>query len=210
MVALDSSVRLVALQFSFSNPGAMPVSVKRLNQETSEERNERKNHSSGTLVIEPTENCSLVDFLDDLKSAGYEMVDAFYKERIDPKYPRGQRTYHMVRFLFARREFVDLSEEFKVVRDIISKELRSICEVAMWRVRTFLNPFYKDGEEVIGYRAISVNLESRKPLFCPDGQPVTVWQKDEKGNRVGDAPLPLKPDYCLRVKDNTVQLTVQS
>ena len=116
----------------------------------------------------------------------------------------------MVRFLFARREFVDLSEEFKVVRDIISKELRSICEVAMWRVRTFLNPFYKDGEEVIGYRAISVNLESRKPLFCPDGQPVTVWQKDEKGNRVGDAPLPLKPDYCLRVKDNTVQLTVQS
>ena len=207
MVALDSSVRLVALQFNFSNPDVIPTSVKRLDRETPEERNERKNHSSGTLVIEPTENCSLVDFLGELDVAGYEMVDALYKERIDSKYPRGRRTYHMVRFLFARREFVDLSEEFKTVRDIISSELRSICEVAMWRIRAFLNPFYKDGEEVIGHHAISVNLESRKPLFRPDGQPVTVWQKDEEGNRVGYAPLPLKPDYCLRIKDDTVQLT---
>jgi hypothetical protein len=206
MVALDSSVRLVALQFSFSNPDAIPASVKRLDRETPEERNERKNHSSGTLVIEPTENCSLVNFLDELKSAGYEMVDAFYKERINPKDPRGRRTYHMVRFLFARREFVDLSEEFKAVRDVISKELRSICEVAMWRIRAFLNPFYnKDGEEVIGHRTISVNLESRKPLFRPDGQPVTVWQKDENSKRVGDAPLSLKADCCLRIKDNVVQ-----
>jgi len=209
MIALDS-VRLVALQFSFSNPKGIPASVRRLDRETPEERNERKNHSSGTMVIEPTENCSLIDFLDELKGAGYEMVDALYKKRIDPKDSRGRRTYHMVRFLFARREFVDLSEEFKAVRDIISRELRSICEVVMWRVRVFLNPFYENGEEVIGHRAISVNLESRKPLFCPDGQPVTVWQKDEKGNRVGHAPLPIKPDCCLRVKDNTVQLMVQS
>lgn len=209
MIALDS-VRLVALQFSFSNPKAIPVSVKRLGSETPEERNERKNHSSGTMVIEPTENCSLIDFLDELKGAGYEMVDALYKERIDPKDPRGRRMYHMVRFLFARHEFVDLSEEFKAMRDIISRELRGICEVVMWRVRVFLNPFYKGGEEIIGHHTISVNFESRRPLFRPDGQPVTVWQKDEKGNRVGNAPLPLKPDCCLRVKDNTLQLMVQS
>jgi len=207
VVTLDSSVRLVALQFSFSNADAIPTSVKRLDRETPEERNERKNHASGTPLIEPTENCSLVDFLDEIKSAGYEMVDALYKERIDPKDPRGRRMYHMVRFLFARREFVDLSEEFKATRDIISRELRSICEVAMWRIRAFLNPFFEKGEEVIGYHAISINLESRKPLFRPDGQPVTVWQKDEKGNRVGDAPLPLKPDHYLCIKDNAVQLT---
>ena len=206
MVALDS-VRLVALQFGFSNLSVIPASVKRLDRETTEERNECKNHSSGTLVIEPTENCSLVEFLGELEASGYEMVDAFYKERIDPKDPRGRRMYHMVRFLFARCEFVDLSDEFKAIRDIISRELRGICKIAMWQARAFLNPFYKDGEEIAGQRAISINLTSRKPLFRPDGQSVTVWQKDEGGRRVGDAPVPIKPDYCFCIKDNAVRLT---
>jgi len=206
VVALDGTVRLVALQFSFSNPDAIPASVKRLNLETQEERMERKNHSSGVMVIEPTEKCSLAEFLGELEAAGYEMVDGFYKERIDAKDPRGKRTYHMVRFLFARREFVELSDEFKKVRDTIRAELLSICETAMWRVRSFSNPFYQNGEEIPDQRAVSVNLEARQPLFRPDGQPVTVWQKDENGKRVGDAPLPLKGDYCLHIVGDAVQL----
>lgn len=98
MVALNGTVRLVALQFSFSNPDAIPASVKRLNRETQEERVERKGHSSGVMVIEPTEKCSLAEFLGELETAGYEMVDAFYKERIDAKDSRRKRTYHMARF----------------------------------------------------------------------------------------------------------------
>ena len=90
MVALNGTARLVALQFSFSNPDAIPVSVKRLNRETQEERVERKNHSSGVMVIEPTEKCSLVEFLGELEAAGYEMVDGFYKMRIDAKDPSGK------------------------------------------------------------------------------------------------------------------------
>lgn len=208
MVALNGSVRLVAIQFSFSNPDVIPSSVKRLNRETQEERVERKNHSSGVVVIEPTEKCSSVEFLGELEAAGYEMVDAFYKERIDPKDPRGKRTYHMVRFLFARHKFVELSDEFKKVRDVIRAELRSICESAMWRVRSFSNPFYKNGEEIPDQRTVSINLEVRQPLFRPDGQPVTVWQKDENGERVGDAPLPLKASYCLHIVDDAIQLTM--
>lgn len=206
MVALNGTVRLVALQFSFSNPDAMPSAVKRLDRETQEERVVRKSHSSGVMVIEPTEKCSLAEFLEELEAAGYEMVDGFYKERIDAKDPRGKRTYHMVRFLFARHEFVELSDEFKKVRDVIRAELRSICESAMWRVRSFSNPFYKNGEEIPDQRAVSINLEVRQPLFRPDGQPVTVWQKDENGKRVGDAPLPLKADHCLRIVGDTVSL----
>lgn len=206
MVALNGTVRLVALQFSFSNPDAIPATVKRQDRETPEERAVRKSHSSGVMVIEPTEKCSLVEFLGELEAAGYEMVDGFYKERIDAKDPRNKRTYHMVRFLFARREFVELSDEFKKVRDVIRTELRSICENAMWRVRSFSNPFYKNGEEIPDQRAVSVNLEARQPLFRPDGQPVTVWQKDADGKRVGDAPLPLKADYCLRIVGDAVQL----
>ena len=198
MVILDRTVRLVALQFSFSNPDAILTTVRRLDRETQEEHVIRKSHSSGIMVIEPIEKCSLVELLGDLEASGYEMVDAFYKERIDAKDPRGKRSYHMVRFLFTRREFMELSDEFKKVRDAIRAELQSICETTMWRVRSFSNPFYKDGEEIPDQRAVSVNLEARTPLFRPNGQPVTVWQKDENGKRVGDAPLPLKADYYLR------------
>lgn len=206
MVALNGTVRLVALQFSFSNPDVIPATVKRQDRETPEERVGRKSHSSGVMVIEPTEKCSIEEFLEELEAAGYEMVDGFYKERIDANDPRGKRSYHMVRFLFARREFVELSDEFKKVRDTIHAELWSICEAAMWRVRSFSNPFYKNGEEIPDQRTVSINLEARQPLFRPDGQTVTVWQKDENGKRVGDAPLPLKADYCLRIVGDAVQL----
>lgn len=203
------SVRLISFQFSFSNPRIVPHSLKQLEREgeTLEKRNERKEREgSGSMIIEPTENCSLVEFLDNLEEAGYEMVDAFYQSRVDPKDPCGRRMYHMMRFLFARREYVDLSDEFKKVQDTIRAELREICAQAMWRVRVFRNPFFKKGEEIPGQHALSINLEARKPLFCPDGQPVTVWQKDEDGRRVGDKPIPIKPDHCLRIKDNAVQL----
>ena len=206
MVALNGTVRLVALQFSFSNPDTIPATVKCQERETPEERVERKSHSSGVMVIEPTEKCSLVEFLGELEAAGYDMVDGFYKERIDAKDPGNKRTYHMVRFFFARREFAELFNEFRTVRDNIRIELQNMCESALWRVRSFSNPFYRKGEGVFNQRAISINLEARQPLFRPDGQPVTVWQKDENGKRMGDAPLPIKADYCLRIVGDAVNL----
>ena len=205
MVAIDGSVRLVALQFSFSNINIVPEILQERELDTTADRNERKaREGSGEMVIMSTENSSLVKFLNDLEASGYELVDAFYQPRVHPKNPR--ILYSMVRFLFARREYVDLSDEFRKTRDVTYAELRKICEQAMWRVRAYLNPCFKDNEEVPGQHALSVNLEGRKPLFLPDGQPVVVWQKDEEGNRVGDAPLPLKPDHSLRIVDEVVQL----
>lgn len=206
MATLDASVRLVTLQFSFSNPEAIPAGVKQRAQETIEERVERKSRSSGTMVMEPTENCSVAEFIDELGAAGYELVDAFCKERLDAKDPRGQRTYHTARFVFARHEFVNISEEFKKVQGAIQAEIQEMCRAAFWRVRMFLNPFYQNGEEIADQHALSINLESRKPRFLPNGQPVLVWQKDEHGRRVGDSPLPLQPSHHLRLVQNAVQL----
>lgn len=208
MVALNGTV-LVALQFRFTNSDAITSVVKRLDQETQKEYVVRKRRSSGIMLIEPTTNRhSLVWLLADLESEGYELVDAFYQERPnnEKKDPVGMWTYHMVRFLFARREFVELSDEFKKVQDVIRAELRNICESTLWCTVVYSNPFYKDGEEIPNKRAMSINLTARTPLFRPDGQPVTVWQKDENGKRVGDAPLPLKADYRLRILENDVVL----
>ena len=199
---LNRSVRLVMLQFSFSNPGAIPNGVKSRQPETIEERTARKSHASGVQFIEPVENCSLVEFLEsDLDGAGYELVDAFYKPRSD----QNGRTYHAVRFLFARKEHVVSCEKFKKVRDSLCDELRAMVEFAAWRVRGFLNSVYMNGEEIPDQCAISLNLEARKPLFRPDGQPVTVWQKDGEGNRLGDAPVPIRPDFVFRIKGDTVE-----
>lgn len=206
MATLDASVRLVTLQFSFSNPEAIPAGVKQRAQETVQERVERKSRTSGMMVMEPTKDVSLTEFLGELEAAGYEMVDAFCKERLDAKDPRGRRTYHMVRFIFARHEFVNISEEFRKIRESIRAEIQEMCQAAFWRVRMFLNPFYQNGEETADQRVLSINLEARQPRFLPNGQPVTLWQKDENGRRVGNSPLPIQPDHHLRLVNNAVQL----
>ena len=207
MIELDGSTRLISMQFSFSNINIVPKLLKERELETLEDCNERRSREgNGEIVITPTENSFLIEFLNDLEISGYELVDAFYQPRVHPKNSR--IIYHMVRFLFARREYVDISEEFKKVRDTISVELRKICEQAMWRVRAYINPYFVNNEEVFGDYALSINLEGRNPLFLPDGQPVVVWQKDGEGNRVGDAPLPLKIVHNLRIVNKVVQLTI--
>lgn len=206
MATLGASVRLVTLQFSFSNPDAIPAGVKQREQETAEERVERKSRSTGTMIMEPTKGVSLAGFLDELEATGYALADAFCKERLDAKDPSGRRTYHVVRFTFVRHEFVNISEEFRKVQDAILAELQEMCHAAFWRVRMFLNPFYQKGDEVADQRALSINMEARQPRFLPDGQPVLVWQKDGQGQRVGDAPAPIKPDHHLRLMQNAVQL----
>ncbi len=201
---LGPSVRIVAFQFSFSNPDVVPDCIKRLPAETPIEAVARKTVPvPGQALIQPTEDVSLAEIPGMLEQTEYELVDAFYKPRIDQK---TGKTYHMVRFVFSHRDYVNLSPEFKVVRDRIRLALNEICVQAMWRTRSFLNPFFKDGERVGGQYAMSLNFEVRKPLFLPDGQPVVMWQKDAQGKRVGTAPLPLQAKFSLAIEDRVVTL----
>ncbi len=206
MVPLKSCVRMVALQFRFTNANVIPVSVKRRNQETQKEHVERTSRSSGIMVIEASAKCSFAGFLDELEVAGYELADALYQERPNTDKTHGRYTYHMVRFLFTRSEFVECSDEFNKMRDTIRAELRSICESAVWSSQVFFNPVFKNGEATPDQYAVSINLTARQPILQPDGQPVMVWQKDENGKRVGEAPLPLKADYRFCVVDDAIQL----
>jgi len=204
VVALNSAVRLVCLQFSFSSGKLVPDIIKGLPRETLEERVKRKKRNSGRLVIEPVAKVHLIQFLSELEEAGYQLVDAFCKERIDGK-RRGQ-TYNMVRFVFARNEFATPSEAFRERRAAIRQELVTFCQSAMWRVRVFDNPMYLDGEEVPDQRAYSINLEARMPLLRADGEPVKEWQKDAQGHKVGLEPLPIQPDYLLRAPHAVIQV----
>lgn len=192
--------RLVLLQFSFTNENVVPASVREMRTEDEKALCDRLGRKpSGILTIEPTEGCSAIDILDDLESSGYQLVDAFYQERLDSKDKDRNNTFFMVRFIFAQEEHAKVSGEFLQVRDDVRAELVKMCREALWRALAYSNPFYEKGEEVEGVRVISVNFAARKSLFQPSGQPVLVWQKDENKLRVGDAPVPIPPACQLRV-----------
>jgi hypothetical protein len=195
-------VRMVAIQFSFSNREVVPAVIRQRNRETPFEHVARHLRTAGERVIEPTENVYLKEFLTELEVAGFELVDAFYQCR--PKGENLDRTYYMARFLFARRAFAVPSAEFALVRDSIRTELQGMLHTAFWRVRAFLNPFYQNGKEVAGQRSLSINLEHRVPLFLPDGHLVKSRRK-ENGKKVGD-PQPLRPDFWLMVMGDNVLL----
>lgn len=113
----------------------------------------------------------------------------------------------MVRFMFANKEAVQaLSEEFLKARPNILADLQYIAETTIWRVRAFINPYYQDHQVVEGLSAASINFEHRTPLLQADGTPVKMWQKDEQGNRIGDAAVPIKAKNQLRVLSNSVVL----
>ncbi len=204
-VVLDGSVSLVAIQFSFSSHKVVPRGLRAVVPETPEEfrlRQSRNAAGNGIVVIDPIEKVFVVPLLSDLRG-GYQMVDASYQERIDKKAPTMRYTYPMVRFLFARHEYAEPSDDFRRARTMRQHQLEELCCKAMWRVRAALNPYIRNGSEVPGQSFVSIGLEARVPLFLPDGNPVVARVKDERGRRVGD-PVPLVPERFLRVRDDVL------
>lgn len=194
-------VRMIQLQFSFSNGKHVPTSVSERKQETQEESAERKARGNGVVFLEPTQMCALDKVLDDLVEQHYILVDAFTQTRFNPKAPKVP--YYMVRFVFIHRDFYvadGKNGDFIMKRDEIIRDFALLCKSALWRVRGFNNPFFQNDTEVPGNRFISVNLEGRTPLFQPDGKPILVWDKDGQGNRLGNEPKPLKPLSNLRFR----------
>lgn len=203
LLVLDHTARLVSLQFSFSNPNIIPDTVRRREQETKAESDGRKQRHDGIIAIERCENVSITEFVTSLEANGYTLVDGLYQSRQDIKRP--SQMYHMVRFIFSRNEFVESTVEFMQIQQKLRAELLHICETAFWRVRAFSNPFYKNREEIPGFRALSFNFEVRIPRLLPDGQPVVQRRKDAQGKKFGE-PVPLEPAHRLTILDNTVML----
>jgi hypothetical protein len=196
-----AEIRMILLKFSFSNEKVVPPEVKKIESETVQEMEERESRSSGILALEPIHNIGLLRFLEDIREAGFELVNALYQlRRADD---RG-RTFHMVRYDFCHRDHVELSSEFRQKREPIEDSLRRICLEAAWRVRAFVNPFFVKGEMVPGQTVAVINLEARKPLIDGNGQRIVAWKKDERGNRVGASPVPLEPDHILRLHGGSV------
>lgn len=161
-----NSVRLVFLQFTFSNPKIVPLFVRRIEPKTLAEEIEHKNQIPGRQIIEPIANVSLQFFPFYLEANGYQLTDAFYQTRFKEK---DNRPYHMVRFLFYQQQNLRISsEEFRQIQSLLRAELQELSNTALWQVKAFLNPFFENGQEVPGQYALSINLAARRPFFEPN------------------------------------------
>lgn len=203
MLNINGCVQLLAMQFSFANMKTIPATIRNIGWETPEESEKRCNRNgNGILVIEPTLDCSLAEFLSDLV-ADWQMVEAFGQERINPN-PGRRETFYMIRFTFVPRP-ASLTDYYLSIQDACQAGLEEMCQSAIWQVRVFSNPFYKNRTEVAGLRHLSINLGKRTPLFHPDGKPIVTRLKDESGQPIGD-PLPIRPRFQLRIVGETIQL----
>src|SRR3989344_1808647 len=183
MINLRSGAyRLISLQFLLSKVTAMFYFGTTLRVETAKARSY---DSSGELAILPQKNCTLSVFVPNLKTLGYELVDAFLIERADGKYK--------ARFVFIDHDHAIESDYFKTVRESITVGLKNLCYESMWQVQGWDNPFYDQGESVDGVRALSVNMDQKEYFFLPNGSPRKVWEKDALGNKVGTSPVVLTP-----------------
>jgi hypothetical protein len=198
---LGKNVRVVSLQFSFSNARFIPEGIRRVSSETDEERISRKTvtEAQGVLCIPPSEKCSVAGIEDTLNRYKYFLCDAFTKSR----QANNGAYYQMVRFIFVYDKYV---ESFPSIQERLDMEagLKKLSEEAMWRLRAFDNPYFRDPSFGTD-RAYSINLEVREPLF-EGGQPRTIWPKDQNGQRTGEPKVALKPDHQLVIADGSIVL----
>ncbi|TSC73126.1 MAG: hypothetical protein G01um101438_149 [Parcubacteria group bacterium Gr01-1014_38] len=201
LINVSRAVRLIALQFSFSNPKVVPRCIHQREDETPDETRKRARPPSREPAIAPVENVGLVEFLGELERGGYAMVDAFSQRR-----NQDNKGFSVVRFVFARCEYAQPTNQFVNTRPLVQQALHTMCVEAMWQVRAFLNPLIVGGQEVCGEHAVDICLTARKPLLDNLGNPVKVWRKDADGNRLGDAATPIQPDYLLRFTGDQIQV----
>lgn len=198
---LDKSVRIVMLQFSFSDLDAIPSTVKSLARSPVVYDASQKKKRTGTVIFSDIENCLLSSFMLELEKNNYEITSAFCQKRTSVKKPLPDIVNHIVRFCFARHEHVNISENFRQIRPALRTELQWICDSALWKLDLYRNPFYWEKGEDRNFFTISVDLKNRQPLNELHCRSVTT-QASEIQNQ------PPKPNdrYVLQIESNHLAL----
>jgi hypothetical protein len=159
-----------------------------------------KRKLKGARVIDPVCEVGCVPFRTGLAVAGYVMVDAFSQPREDGRY--------VLRFDFADLDHAVSSDEFqKNVKPVAEKALGQLFEEAMWQVEVYLNHYFEEGRPAEDEYAVSVNFGHRFAILDQNGHHILQWAKDEHGERIGDAPVKVKPKIFLKIEDGGIALS---
>ena len=203
---------LVTLQFNCRDEKIIPRSIKRIEREGLESSDQRKNRHSGQILIQTAEPISLEALVSDLAGQDYLLVGALGQQRRDQRDPT--RMYYMSRFSFAQPDATKRGfDDFVQVRPQIIADLQRIIDQAIWQMRAYDNPYFREGVEVAGERMLSLNFDARLLLRQADNQPVCRWVKNAQGQRIGDRPVPLRASAEVRFsrsEDNELSLSLRS
>ncbi len=174
-------VRVVGLQFRFTNEMLIPGLIRGLPAETVGAEKKQTGAPTGREFIASTQNVGVEDSLEELEALGFVLVDAFYQKRA--AFGQGKAAY-ITRFVFARKEFARPKPEFLEICEEVRFILEEMLFVSMWATQAYVNPLYVEGEVVEGESSVMVNMTARNPLFQPDGQPIMVWASGAKKEKV--------------------------
>lgn len=153
----------------------------------------------GRQIVQPTKSVGLNEFVKDLFSMGYELVDCHHSPYEDDS----GRQMTVVRFILAIRDH-ELAPEFLAKRNQLLGELERYAKEAMWQVQGHMNALFRNYELVSGLYVISLDANSREAFVDGNGKPILRWQKDEGGKRIGTEPVPLTAKKFLRINGNTI------
>ncbi len=185
---LDKSVKSIMLQFRTRNNNVIPDWITRRPIENDAERKMRESNAAGVPILAPVKNISALYIRENLEESGYELVNAYAQERLDPI---SKNTYFMVRFLFVPKEKASIREEHKTLLAMNRGDLKQLCSEAMWTMETYKNPHRASTAED-PQSVILLYFKDRAPYLQPNGKPVVA----RKVKGVGQA-VPVSPDYNL-------------
>ena len=192
--SLGDDVRLAVMQFTFTRSELVPKSFGIRGEKAFQDGDETQ-RVPGEQVIDQTPEVGILPFVGDLTEAGYELVNAFSRRQSN-----NSGSYFKANFEFVQKEHAQVSEFFLKQREAAMADLTKLVTEAMWQTRAYLNLFFSRGVPVEGVSSVFINLAKRVPLVDAKG-PLLRWQRDERGEKVGTAPIPIAPKRFLRVRD---------
>lgn len=170
-------VKLLCIQFSFQNEILAPASLWGLITESKEKSKIRiqrniSNNDDNLLIFKPfpTRIC-LSELPSELLEHGWELVDASIQTRVNDNFPEQMKFYVTPKFYFAPKGLALIVDDFdKKFKGLAYSELQSLCDISLWRLRLFRNPYYENGQIDPNFNHFSINCEEREPRFENNGQ----------------------------------------
>jgi hypothetical protein len=151
----------------------------------------------GKLIFQDLPKCrpDLGGYLTD----GWSMINAFVKYN----QLSGPASRYVARFVFARsgsnKKSVDEFVKRPRAVELAMKAMETLSAMALWQASLHKNPFAAPKGN---FHGLEINFRGRIPLFEPDGEPVLVWSRNERGKPLkGQGKVPLEPSYFLQARD---------
>jgi hypothetical protein len=170
----------VLIQFSFPSDEMVPDGLNWVMNESLSDRHQRKEKTTGFVILERQKTVCVSPFVEDLYKLGYLMVSATVQNRVT----KINNNYNVVRFIFRHQDNLSRFER-NFIENVFCPNslsviaLNELSKKFFWRVRGFSNPSRHNSSNSGENYFWSINPEScseskgRMPMYyltLPEGE----------------------------------------